>query len=58
MHSERNNRGDCEFVFIGSVAASLRKANCRNKSVMFCSVATLSLGGSADGERTEKMSHC
>jgi hypothetical protein len=50
------------------VAISLRKAKCKHKSILFCSlsvrfcrhksVAPLSVGGSADGGRIEKMSRC
>jgi hypothetical protein len=39
------------------VAVSLRKAKCIHNSVMFCSVVVVSVGGSADGGRDEKMSH-
>jgi hypothetical protein len=46
----------CPFVPL--VAVSLRKAKCIHKSVMFGCVGALSLGGSANIGRIEKMSHC
>jgi hypothetical protein len=45
------------FMFLGlSVVVSLRRANCRHKYILLCSVAAQLLGGSADGERYEDVS--
>jgi hypothetical protein len=40
------------------VAVSLRKDDCIHEYIIFCFVASLSLGGSANGGRIEKMPHC